>query len=328
MSDSVELPALPKRERLYPERGNAAIYGYTADQMHAFYTEGWKARDSALRVQVPDGLLQLIRDSHRRIGNDGAIACYPFLAKNDATYGPLLKRLNEMAAALASLQNAEEKTLPQPTRVHILDHCAVVVGTPQKGWGEEGDDAHNCDAEGCSSIGPHVLYTLPVTDGRKAASPAAPQSGKDDRRVREWIQAFHDHLLSWGLKPEIAKALANAEREEISAGECDCLNETPEDVAEWELDEIQNALKSRTGRHSYAYAAAKTSSEARDTADVAGMDEHLGFIEYCGDMLRKLGKPMLGSSLRHTAETLRLRFAEQPKPDSRGEGNTNQEGTK
>src|SRR5690606_17844424 len=43
---------------------------------------------------------------------------------------------------------------------------AVIVGTPGRGWDEEGPEAHNCDAMGCATIGPHVLARVPFTDGR------------------------------------------------------------------------------------------------------------------------------------------------------------------
>src|SRR5690606_28001839 len=61
---------------------------------------------------------------------------------------------------------AEPKTLPVPTRVHLIGETAVIVGTPQRGWDEEGPDAHNCDDMGCATIGPHVLARVPFTDER------------------------------------------------------------------------------------------------------------------------------------------------------------------
>lgn len=80
------------------------------------------------------------------------------------------------------------------------------------------------------------VHTAPQPDS------AAPGG---DARIDEWIAAFKAHLLSWKLKPCIVEALAKEEREEMAAGDCDCLNETPEDVAEWELDDIVQAVRSR-----------------------------------------------------------------------------------
>lgn len=56
---------------------------------------------------------------------------------------------------LIAARDAEPVAHPLPTRAHVLGDTAVIVGTPQ---GE-----HNCDAMGCGSFGPHVLYRIPVT---------------------------------------------------------------------------------------------------------------------------------------------------------------------
>lgn len=71
---------------------------------------------------------------------------------------------------------AEPKTLPVPTHVYLTDKAAVIVGDPQRGWDEEGPDAHNCDAMGCASIGPHVLARVPFTDERALSQPAEAQA--------------------------------------------------------------------------------------------------------------------------------------------------------
>lgn len=253
MSDSVELQALPKRERLYPERGNAAIYGYTADQMHAFYAKGW---NDALRAQVPDEVdaflgevrAELIR-ARTKFPGDRIMTIA--LAEE---FGELCKAILDESAA--NVRKEAVQTAVMAARV-VLD-----------GDGSVADWRRERGLDQLVSPGWHDRYDL-ASYGELhgiAAAPAAPQSGCDGTCYRspQGLCATHD-------------AEAHGE-------------------------------------------AAKPSSEAREVADVAGTDEHLGFIEYCGDMLRKLGKPMLGGSLRHTAETLRLRFAEQPQPDSRGEG--------
>jgi hypothetical protein len=70
---------------------------------------------------------------------------------------------------------AEPKTLPVPTRVYLTDKAAVIVGDPQRGWGEEGPEAHNCDDMGCATIGPHVLARVPFTDERALPQAAEAQ---------------------------------------------------------------------------------------------------------------------------------------------------------
>jgi hypothetical protein len=71
-----------------------------------------------------------------------------------------------MLAAAPPPADAEPKTLPVPTRVHLIGETAVIVGTPGRGWDEDAQDAHNCDAMGCATIGPHVLARVPFTDER------------------------------------------------------------------------------------------------------------------------------------------------------------------
>lgn len=85
-----------------------------------------------------------------------------------ASGGPVEVRIYEkrLLNAAPPPADAEPKTLPVPTRVYLTDKAAVIVGDPQRGWDEEGPDAHNCDAMGCASIGPHVLARVPFTDER------------------------------------------------------------------------------------------------------------------------------------------------------------------
>ena len=84
-----------------------------------------------------------------------------------------------MLAAAPPPAAAEPKTLPVPTHVYLTDKAAVIIGDPQRGWDEEGPDAHNCDAMGCATIGPHVLARVPFTDER-AMSQAAEARGVVD----------------------------------------------------------------------------------------------------------------------------------------------------
>src|SRR5690606_39014631 len=82
---------------------------------------------------------------------------------------------------------AEPKTLPVPTRVYLTDKAAVIVGTPERGWDEDAQDAHNCDAMGCATIGPHVLARVPFTDERamsQAAEAQAQVGGEVVQRLR------------------------------------------------------------------------------------------------------------------------------------------------
>src|SRR5690606_2266931 len=86
-----------------------------------------------------------------------------------------------LMAALAAAQqqpagDAEAKTVPVPTRVHLIGETAVIVGTPERGWDEDAQDAPNCDAMGCATIGPHVLARVPFTDERAMSQPAEAQA--------------------------------------------------------------------------------------------------------------------------------------------------------
>src|SRR5690606_16217425 len=81
-----------------------------------------------------------------------------------------------MLAAAPQPATADPKTLPVPTRVHLIGETAVIVGTPQHGWDEDAQDAHNCDDMGCSSIGPHVLARGPFTDERALPQPSEAQA--------------------------------------------------------------------------------------------------------------------------------------------------------
>jgi hypothetical protein len=105
-----------------------------------------------------------------------------------------------MLAAAPPPADAEPKTLPVPTRVYLTDKAAVIVGDPQHGWDEEGPDAHNCDAMGCASIGPHVLARVPFTDERALPQPAeGVQAGEDDCRCIDCggNQPGHDPTCSY-----------------------------------------------------------------------------------------------------------------------------------
>src|SRR5690606_28064198 len=88
--------------------------------------------------------------------------------------------------------DAEAKTVPVPTRVHLIGETAVIVGTPGRGWDEEGPEAHNCDAMGCATIGPHVLARVPFTDER-ALSQQPEARGVDEAMVeRAWVAFCED----------------------------------------------------------------------------------------------------------------------------------------
>ena len=91
---------------------------------------------------------------------------------------------------------AEPKTLPVPTRVYLTDKAAVIVGDPQRGWDEEGPEAHNCDDMGCSTIGPHVLARVPFTDER-----ALSQQPEARGVVDEGSRIVTSQLLHWGGIP-------------------------------------------------------------------------------------------------------------------------------
>jgi hypothetical protein len=88
----------------------------------------------------------------------------------------------------------------------------------------------------------------PAIDSSLVVGPPDSSQGEP---VATWLEKFKAHLLLCGLKPCIVDALVAEERAEIAAGDCDCMNEHPEDVAEWEIDEIWSALKSRDGLHGY-----------------------------------------------------------------------------
>lgn len=74
---------------------------------------------------------------------------------------------DEAVAALTAVQQQVAASLPTVTRVHLIGGTAFVIGTPEKGWDEEAPGAHNCDAMGCPTIGPHVLARVPFTDERE-----------------------------------------------------------------------------------------------------------------------------------------------------------------
>jgi hypothetical protein len=103
-------------------------------------------------------------------------------------------------------------------------------------------DVHRADGE--------WLGRCNCATGKVDAAPSPPDSSQGEP-VSAWLEKFKAHLLLCGLKPCVVDALVAEERAEIAAGDCDCMNEHPEDVAEWELDELWSALKSRGGLHSY-----------------------------------------------------------------------------
>ena len=41
--------------------------------------------------------------------------------------------------------------------VFVNDTMLIVTGVPDECEDEESPDAHNCDAMGCGSVGPHVI---------------------------------------------------------------------------------------------------------------------------------------------------------------------------
>jgi hypothetical protein len=100
--------------------------------------------------------------------------------------------------SLRAQVGGEAQTMPKPTRVHVVGETAFVVGTPQRNWDEESEDAHNCDYMGCGSFGPHVLFRVPVTiEPMPAPAPDAVESiindmecdASDIRLGRQWMAA-------------------------------------------------------------------------------------------------------------------------------------------
>jgi hypothetical protein len=88
-----------------------------------------------------------------------------------------------------------EVTLPAPHRAYVTDDAVVVTGSPQQGWDEEGDSAHNCDANGCGQA--HVLYRLPFTDERTSPEPptaATTDAGREDAIPPEATEVFPSAL--------------------------------------------------------------------------------------------------------------------------------------
>lgn len=99
-------------------------------------------------------------------------ASLAFDGGREATPCPHTRDTNCDCAAPPPPADTEPKTLPVPTHVYLTDKAAVIVGDPQRGWDEEGPEAHNCDDMGCSTIGPHVLARVPFTDERALSQPA------------------------------------------------------------------------------------------------------------------------------------------------------------
>lgn len=98
--------------------------------------------------------------------------------------------LDRVIAALT--QQQEPKTLPVPTRVYLIGETAVIAGTPQRGWDEEGLDAHNCDDMGCSTFGRHVLARVPFTDERALPTQQGGGEINMDVTVRDgaWVGTY------------------------------------------------------------------------------------------------------------------------------------------
>lgn len=109
----------------------------------------------------------------------------------------LLSQIDNMVSGLtrAAQQpaaDAEPKTLPVPTRVYLIGETAVIAGTPQRGWDEEGPDAHNCDDMGCSTFGRHVLARVPFTDERALPTQQGGGEINMDVTVRDgaWVGTY------------------------------------------------------------------------------------------------------------------------------------------
>lgn len=111
--------------------------------------------------------------------------------------GCIRAQRDELAARLTAAMSqpagdAEAKTVPVPTRVHLIGETAVIVGTPGRGWDEDAQDAHNCDAMGCATIGPHVLARVPFTDER-AMSQAAEAQAQGGGEVVQRLRGVLEH---------------------------------------------------------------------------------------------------------------------------------------
>lgn len=136
--------------------------------------------------------------------------------------------------------DAEPKTLPVPTHVYLTDKAAVIVGDPQRGWDEEGPEAHNCDDMGCSTIGPHVLARVPFTVERPAAQQ---QQGQAVAWADEWRAAVAAKLSSYGLSEEAAAVFASSELDEYKAGLCDCAENDPVDMVDLMMGVARDAIE-------------------------------------------------------------------------------------
>jgi hypothetical protein len=127
-----------------------------------------------------------------------------------------------LAAEGVQTGDAEAKTVPVPTRVHLIGETAVIVGTPGRGWDEDGPDAHNCDAMGCETIGPHVLARVPFTDERALSQPeeSAPVGGEGLLADLETIwHSVSDDKETNAAYQRLKSALAQ-QPDAVSAGGC------------------------------------------------------------------------------------------------------------
>jgi hypothetical protein len=102
-----------------------------------------------------------------------------------------------------------EVTLPAPHRAYVTDDAVVVTGSPQQGWDEEGDSAHNCDANGCGQA--HVLYRLPFTDERTSPEPptAAAECNRDCDCVGECKAGIEKPTTDAGRKDAVEVAFSD-----------------------------------------------------------------------------------------------------------------------
>lgn len=84
------------------------------------------------------------------------------------------------------------------TAVDVTAREIVVLGTPADEQGEE--SGHNCDALGCGSTGPHVLWRGPVVFARPAG-PAPADAATLEKIAKAWgvIRELNHGRVRWQL---------------------------------------------------------------------------------------------------------------------------------
>jgi len=58
----------------------------------------------------------------------------------------------------------------------------------------------------------------------------------------EWVRRYEKRITDTGIEASFAKLLSSHEIEEFDAGDCECLNESPEDVADEELEAMRASV--------------------------------------------------------------------------------------